>query len=84
MRLRFPCRECGIPTDSIYGMCIKHAGKYRKLLEKKTYIIINCAHYCKCRIKVRASHKNYIGMNCVRIHRYVTGLYGKAGMSEKA
>ena len=28
MRLRNPCKECGIPTVSIYGMCIKHAGKY--------------------------------------------------------
>ena len=26
MRLRNPCKECGIPTASIYGMCVKHAG----------------------------------------------------------
>ncbi|KAG9301855.1 hypothetical protein G9A89_004534 [Geosiphon pyriformis] len=29
MRLRNPCKECGIPTASIYCMCVKHAGKYR-------------------------------------------------------
>ena len=29
MRLCFPCRECGTPTDCIYGMCVKHARKYR-------------------------------------------------------
>ena len=28
MQLRKPCKECGIPTASIYSMCVRHAGKY--------------------------------------------------------
>ncbi|RIB19296.1 hypothetical protein C2G38_2182267 [Gigaspora rosea] len=30
IRPRTPCGECGMPTTSSYGMCVKHSGKYRR------------------------------------------------------
>jgi hypothetical protein len=47
-QFRIPCGECGTPTTSSYGMCVKHAGKYyskanyyKNKLSSPTCLLIN-------------------------------------------